>query len=774
MRMIVAVLLLLIGTHELCADAGEPLRFVVGGTWQGRRVDSPSDTSRRLVIYPRPAWDASSSTLAVFNAKQQTYIECAQKLNVLDAAFYNGGILLVHRRDEGIFLCMLTVDGSRTLVDDVRLQPTTSASQQTAVRIDVGRNARAALVQAGDALYVVSGSQELVAVDDQFLGTATQFGFSVQLVEHGVFAARFVTSQRGWGVVFAYRVGPVAFLARTDSTMRIVSSHMVPMADVSRMEQVGSSVILYSSLTEASGCVLTVLDLDNESVLTRSLTVEESRVTAFMQNGARMLAVLTTRSGRPEIICMPLASSLERMPSGTLIPGDYGSPRMLRAFGDSIVAIFSGGIAVVQSTGEILARNTLSSAVPDHAVLQGAGGNLLITSPSFSMTLHRLDQPLWFVSRSWDALLRTVIPALFVISLGALFFVYRRQRRFLEAIIDTPGAGIVVFIDVNGRLVRVNDRAASLLRITTDVPMGRMFESYMSQPGLEQLRQFIDKVRHSRESHTDRITTSRGDETKEYMVSSTPILGTLGTSRGMLFAGIDITETLEQRRLVNWAQLAHDMQTNLSTIRLNAEQFRGADGCGDDERRRRILFQVGVLIDRVRDLLGVARSDVFQRTTVHSAELCTEVRHEFDPAMFPQVTFSMKLRGTLMQADRMKLSRAVRNAVENAIKALRSQPGTVEIATWFDRSNVFISVSDTGVGMDPETMANMIKPYFSTSNDGSGHGIGTMIMHHVTKLHGGTIRVTSEPGRGTQVVFRIPHGMEPKDKIRSFAAEQAS
>ncbi len=757
MRLIVAVLLLIIGTRELCADAGEPLRYIVGGTWQGRRVDLPSDTSRRLVIYPRPAWDAASSTLAVYDVKQRTYVECAQALNVLDAAFFQRGILVIHRRDTDILMRMMTLDGSRTLIDDVRLRSVPNAAGQMAVRIDVDRPARSALVLAGDQLFAISGNEMRVAI-----------------VEQGVFAASFVSSHRSQGVVFAYRVGPVAFLARTDSTMRIVSSHMIPMAEVSRMEQIGSCVILYSSLTEASGCVLTVLDLDNESVLTRSLTVDESRVTAFMRDGARMLAVLTTRSGRPEIVCMPLASSIERMPDGTMIPGDYGSPRMLRAFGDSIIAIFSGGIAVVRSTGEILARNTISSAVPEHAVLQGSDRNLLITSPSFSMTLQRLDQPLWFVSRSWDALLRTVIPALFVISLGALFFVYRRQRRFLEAIIDTPGAGIVVFIDVNGRLARVNDRAASLLRITTDVPMGRMFESYMSQPGLEQLRQFIDKVRHSRESHTDRITTSRGDESKEYMVSSTPILGTLGTSRGMLFSGIDITETLEQRRLVNWAQLAHDMQTNLSTIRLNAEQFRGADGSGDDERRRRILFQVGVLIDRVRDLLGVARSDVFQRTTVHSAELCTEVRHEFDPAMFPHVTFSMKLRGTLMQADRMKLSRAVRNAVENAIKALRSQPGTVEIATWFDRSNVFISVSDTGVGMDPETMANMMKPYFSTSNDGSGHGIGTMIMHHVTKLHGGTIRVTSEPGRGTQVVFRIPHGMEPKDKIRSLAAEHVS
>ncbi len=152
------------------------------------------------------------------------------------------------------------------------------------------------------------------------------------------------------------------------------------------------------------------------------------------------------------------------------------------------------------------------------------------------------------------------------------------------------------------------------------------------------------------------------------------------------------------------------------------------------------------------------------RIPVHSAELCTEIRHEFDPAMFPHVTFAMKLRGTMMNVDRLKVSRAVRNAVENAIKSLRGKPGTVEIATWFDRANVFIRVSDTGVGMDAETMSNMMKPYFTTAKDGTGTGIGTMIMQHVMNLHGGSLRVSSEPGVGTQVIFRLPHEMDVRQR----------
>lgn len=763
MNVLLIALLMVVSVPTLRADSGEPLRVTHQSSLAGLLRVSHRDTSHCLVIYPRPAWETTTPTLAVSTAGPGSLKVCASDIDVLDAAYWRGSILVLHRHRTGLYARVLSLDGRRVIAEAMIPPPTTNDTQDDTPT-------------SGVRLMVSSDEASAVILSDGLLCRPERDGSSLSFttIEQRVTAAGFVGLAAGAGLVYTYRIGTSAYLSLADSSLHVRTSLLVPVNEISRIEQVGENVILYSELGEAGGCMMTVLNLRTQTTSTRTLPVAPSRVVGLMVNSLPSLAVLTSRSGHVEVVLMPLSRSLDRIPPGTLIPGDYGSPVMLRASGDTVIAIFSAGVAMVNTDGRLLSRDALEISCPASSEFQSARGLWAISSPMQSVVLRLQEQPFWFLWRSWDALLRYVIPLLFIVSMASVLYMYRRQRRFLEAIIDTPGAGIVLFIDVNGRLVRVNDRAAAALRITTDVPMGRMFESYMQQPELEQLHQFIDRVRHSRESHTDKITTTKADDQREYMISSTPILGTFGSVKGMLFAGIDITETLEQRRLVNWAQLAHDMQTNLSTIRLNAEQFRGDTDSGDDERRRRILFQVGVLIDRVRDLLGVARSDVFQRATVHSAELCTEVRHEFDPSMFPHVTFIMKLRGTLMQADRLKLSRAVRNAVENAIKALRGQPGTVEIATWFDRTNVFISVSDTGVGMDPETMANMMKPYFSTSSDGSGHGIGTMIMHHVTKLHGGTIRVTSDPGKGTQVVFRIPHGMEPKEKLRSVLSERAA
>ena len=381
------------------------------------------------------------------------------------------------------------------------------------------------------------------------------------------------------------------------------------------------------------------------------------------------------------------------------------------------------------------------------------------------------SQPLWWVVRFIRTAGAFVVPIILLLIIGILAFRLRSQRRFLDAMLELPGAGLVLVLDSAGRLRRTNERAAKLVRLSHRVPMGRSFHSYLQHEGVEGMRWFVEQAYAERRTMSEKVTVDDGDEQREYVFTAMPLFGTFGRLRGLVATGIDITEALERRRLVNWAQLAHDMQTNLSTIRLNAEQLVSGRVVDNSERAKRILFQTRVLIQRVRDLVSVGRSEELVRAPVHSAEFCTEIRHEFDPEMFPNVTFSMKLRGTMMNVDRLKLSRAVRNAVENAIKSLRGQDGTIEIATWADRTNVYIRISDDGVGMDTLTLENMMKPYFTTAKDGSGTGIGTMIMQHVTHLHGGALRVTSEPGQGTQVVFRVPHLMEGTKSGRQASEE---
>lgn len=68
----------------------------------------------------------------------------------------------------------------------------------------------------------------------------------------------------------------------------------------------------------------------------------------------------------------------------------------------------------------------------------------------------------------------------------------------------------------------------------------------------------------------------------------------------------------------------------------------------------------------------------------------------------------------------------------------------------------YVSIEDTGVGMDKERMDHMFDPFYSTKNTGKGTGLGLSVVYGIVKQHGGWINVSSEPGKGTSVRVFVP------------------
>jgi nitrogen fixation/metabolism regulation signal transduction histidine kinase len=113
-------------------------------------------------------------------------------------------------------------------------------------------------------------------------------------------------------------------------------------------------------------------------------------------------------------------------------------------------------------------------------------------------------------------------------------------------------------------------------------------------------------------------------------------------------------------------------------------------------------------------------------------------------------------------ADAELLHRAISNLVLNAMDAM-PQGGVLTLRTRTEDAKVLIEVEDTGSGLTPEECARIFTPYYTSKRHGTG--LGLAIVQSVVSDHGGSIRVKSEPGRGTSFVIELPRGLEPAQNV---------
>ena len=110
-------------------------------------------------------------------------------------------------------------------------------------------------------------------------------------------------------------------------------------------------------------------------------------------------------------------------------------------------------------------------------------------------------------------------------------------------------------------------------------------------------------------------------------------------------------------------------------------------------------------------------------------------------------------------ADEMKLSLAISNLVDNAIKYTPAE-GIVRVALDADHQNVFFSVADTGIGIPENEVGRIFERFYrvdkTRDRETGGTGLGLSITHSTIMMHKGSIKVNSKEEEGTTILVRIP------------------
>lgn len=346
--------------------------------------------------------------------------------------------------------------------------------------------------------------------------------------------------------------------------------------------------------------------------------------------------------------------------------------------------------------------------------------------------------------------------SILLIMLLRLFFKYQQKQIIFHTIFDLPSTGLIIHLNDDGDLINLNQFSRHIFSIPDSVKLGEYFKKYISNNETNEFNELIIKALHLRQSFKQKVNLKVDNSNIELMCNVISIQNIAGLFRGILITGTDITEELENKRMSNWAQLAHDMQTNLSTIKLNVEQLEVINE-KDVTRKNKIISQTNLLIKRIRDIVTVGRSNSLNKVNYSTDEIYLDLMNEFDLNNYSKVEIIKKVEKFNFVADKDKIIRALRNAFENALKIFDQKNGKIEIIFRRDNRFVYLSIKDYGKGMDKETLLKMKDPYFTTKDSKGGSGIGTIIMQKVMEQHGGEFIIQSQKNIGTEVIFKFPY-----------------
>jgi CheY-like chemotaxis protein len=172
-------------------------------------------------------------------------------------------------------------------------------------------------------------------------------------------------------------------------------------------------------------------------------------------------------------------------------------------------------------------------------------------------------------------------------------------------------------------------------------------------------------------------------------------------------------------------------------------------------------------------MLSFARRQELLLTAVDVKALVSGMSHILERSLGPLMTIETDIPEGLpsIKADVNQLETALLNLTVNARDAM-AQGGTIKISARLvatppvmgtralNGECVVLSVTDTGEGMDSDTLARAREPFFTTKGVGKGTGLGLSMVHGMTEQLGGRLRIESLKGKGTSVELWIPlfHG----------------
>ncbi|MDW7670128.1 MAG: ATP-binding protein [Bacillota bacterium] len=221
------------------------------------------------------------------------------------------------------------------------------------------------------------------------------------------------------------------------------------------------------------------------------------------------------------------------------------------------------------------------------------------------------------------------------------------------------------------------------------------------------------------------------------------------------------------------ANTSHELRTPLNGIISIVESLlKGIGGplSGDQKRNLQLVRisarRLASLVNDILDFSRIRQHDV--RLHVKPVDLFGQVEMILDMFAAQSVPKSIRLVNQVptdfppVMADENRLSQILFNLIGNALRY--TEKGKIQISSAVNAGMVVISVEDTGIGIPEDRLESLFEYYeqagLAPEREYTGYGLGLPISRKLVELHGGSINVTSQVGKGSCFMFTLPQAEE--------------
>ena len=365
-----------------------------------------------------------------------------------------------------------------------------------------------------------------------------------------------------------------------------------------------------------------------------------------------------------------------------------------------------------------------------------------------------------------------------VVENARLYHELRNSERFREHVLNSMSNPLAV-INLQGRVVTFNRASEELTGLSEDEVRNKELGAVF---GAETTRLLMQTLRTGREHQgQETVLPKKGGAAVQVALSASLLRNEGRAVFGVIATFTDLTKVkvMEERirQLDRLAALgrftssvAHEIRNPLAGIAAGAQYLKKSIPAHhpDHENYKFILSEIARLDRIVSDLFHITHPSRLTLVDGALPEVADRALLSLRPLIKEKkitVKWDVPFGLPHVRIDPDQMQQVFINLIKNAIEA--SRPKSTVLLRFMKRlaeadayphppgtTLVVCTVVDDGLGIQPEHQDRLFDPFFTTKKGGTG--LGLYITHDIVKRHGGTLRVTSEPGRGTTFTLELP------------------